>query len=68
MVNDWYSIDHSQDVYIHKTKDGKIFGIKNIRQEFDSGTVTFIADITGDEESAKEYLSYLASGLVRNYD
>ncbi len=53
------AIDHSQDIEIRKTKDGRIFAIKNIRQEFKDNIMIIIADISGDEEAAKEYLKQL---------
>jgi hypothetical protein len=46
------TVDHSQDFEIHTTKDGKVFGIKNLRI-----TETGIkADISGDVVSAHNYL------------
>ena len=58
------SVDHSQDVTIHHTKDGEIFAIKNIRQEVEGDTLTFKADISGDEESANKYLKSLVDRII----
>ena len=59
-------VDHSQDIEIHETKDGRIFGIKNLRQEFEGNQMIFIADLAGDIEAGKEYLEYLGNSLIRN--
>jgi len=62
MSNDTYplTIDHSQDIQIHRDKNGNMFAIKNIRQEFEGNTMIFIADIAGNEKAAKDYLKALA--------
>ena len=63
------TIDHSQDIEIHETKDGRIFGIKNIRQEIkrvgDNDVVTFIADMAGDMKAGQEYLKDYAEMIRR---
>jgi len=50
-------------------KEGKVFGIKNIRQEIkrvgDKDVVTFIADVAGDTKAGKQYLKDMANGLVK---
>ena len=58
-------IDHSQDVEIRKNKDGKMFAIKNIRQEFEGNQMILKADISGDKEAANQYLKFMCKGLVQ---
>jgi len=61
----WLStVDHSQDVEIRSSKDGRIFAIKNIRQEFTGYTMALKADISGDKQAAKEYLKAYAQGVT----
>jgi len=55
-----------EDFEIRTTKDGRMFGIKNLRQEFEENVMIFKADISGDEEAAKEYLTALGDGLIKN--
>jgi len=56
---------------IRQTKDGRIFGIKNIRQEVkrirDEDIVTFIADIAGDMKAGKQYLKDLAKAITKPF-
>ncbi len=59
-------VDHSQDFEIRTTKDGRVFGMKNLRQEFEDNVMIFKADISGDIEAGKEYLEYLGNCLVEN--
>ena len=68
-MTDTYALtrDHTQDIEIHKTLDGRIFGIKNIRQKIEGTTVTFIADICGDGEAAKEYLRMYGGLVLDNF-
>ena len=56
----------TEDFEIRTTKDGRIFGIKNLRQEFEDNQMIFKADISGDIEAGKQYLEYLGNGLIRN--
>ncbi len=56
-----------EDFEIRKTKDGRIFGIKNIRQEFEGNTVTYKADIAGDLEAGNEYLKSLAERISKQF-
>ncbi len=67
------TIDHSQDIEIHETKNGRIFGIKNLRQkstkstkDVDNYVVTFIADIAGDMEAGQEYLKDYAEMIRKS--
>ena len=60
------TIDHSEDITIRTTKDGRIFGIKNIRQEFAGLKMTLKAGIAGDVKAGEEYLDTLAKGLMKN--
>ncbi len=55
----------SEKIEIHKTKDGKIFGIKNIRQEFEGNVVVYKADISGDLKTGEQYLKSLLSNTVK---
>ena len=61
----------TEDFEIHKTLDGKIFGIKNIthivRREGDNDVVTFKADISGDIDAGKYYLKVLSNIIISNY-
>ena len=59
------TVDHSQDIEIRKTKEGKIFAIKNIRQEFEGNQMILKADISGDEEAANQYLKAMSEGMVK---
>lgn len=54
-------IDFSQEVEIRQTKDGRVFGIKNRRLDVQNQKI--IADTTGDEDAAKEYLQHLSESL-----
>ena len=58
-------IDHSQDIEIRKTKDGKLFALKNIRQEFDGDKIIFKADMSGDVDGAMDYLTQLAERIQK---
>lgn len=53
------TIDHSEDIKIHTTTDGRIFGIKNIRTVIEDHKITVKADISGDESAAQQYLQKL---------
>lgn len=67
MTDDEYyplTIDHSQDIEIRTNKQGKMFAIKNIRQEFNGNEMTLIAEIGGDQEAGQEYLKSLGKRLV----
>lgn len=57
-----------EDFEIRKTKDGRTFAIKNIRQEFEGKTVTYKADISGDLEAGNEYLKSMAEGISKSLD
>ncbi len=51
-------------------KEGKVFGITNIKQEIkrigDEDIITFIANIAGDMKAGKQYLKDMADGIVIN--
>lgn len=55
------------DIEIHETPYG-LFAIRNLRQTYKkekdgTTTISFIADIAGDEELGREYLKLLAFKL-----
>lgn len=56
---------------IRQTRDGRIFGIKNIRQKVkrvrNKDIVTFIADIAGDIEAGKQYLKDLTKAITNPF-
>ncbi len=54
-----------EDFEIRINKEGKLFAIKNIRQEIHGDKVTLIADIAGDEKAANQYLNDMANGLIK---
>ena len=58
-------LDFSQELEIHKTKDGKIFAIKNRRLDTVNGKL--IVDIAGDEDAAKQYLKDWADSLTKYF-
>jgi hypothetical protein len=68
MSDDSYavSVDHSQDIEIRKTKDGRMFAIKNIRQEFEDDTMILKADIAGDLQAGNEYLEDLGKCIIKS--
>ena len=68
MNEDSYAVttDHSQDIEIRKTKNGKVFAIKNIRQEFKDNQMILKADISGDEDGAKQYLKAMSERIVNS--
>jgi len=45
----------TDDFEIRKDKDGRIFGIRNMR--FDATEGTIIADISGDYAAARDYMN-----------
>ena len=68
MNEDSYAVttDHSQYGEIRKTKNGKIFVIKNIRQEFKDNQMILKADISGDKDGANQYLKAMSEGIVNS--
>jgi hypothetical protein len=60
------NIDHSQDVEIRTNKEGKMFAIKNIRQEFEGNMMIFRADVSGDTDAANQYLKHLGELLLNS--
>lgn len=52
---------------IRKTRDGRIFGIKNIRQQSDGKTITYTAEVCGDLEAGNEYLKDFVKGLTSQF-
>ena len=68
MNEDSYAVttDHSQDMEIHETKNGKVFAIKNIRQEFKDNQMILKADISGDKEAANQYLKAMSEGIINS--
>jgi len=63
VVSKEYRDIRQQDIEIRTTKDGRIFGIKNIRQEFDGNKMIMKADVAGDIKAGQEYLEYLTKRL-----
>lgn len=59
--------ERSEYLEIRRTKDGRMFAIKNIRQEFEGNTITFKADIGGDLEAGNEYLKAMAEGISKQF-
>ena len=68
MNEDSYAVttDHSQDIEIRKTKNGKVFAIKNIRQEFKDNQMILKADISGDKDGANQYLKAMSERIVNS--
>ena len=60
------TIDHLQDIEIRKTKNGKIFVIKNIRQEFKDNQMILKDDISGDKDGANQYLKAMSERIVNS--
>lgn len=56
--------DHSEDFEIHQTKDGKIFGIKNLKIYPEEGNVQ--AQISGDSLEAMKYIQEYANQVIEN--
>ena len=56
---------------IRYTRNGRIFGIKNLRQEVkrvrDKDIVTFIADIAGDIDAGKQYFEALCNIITNHF-
>lgn len=52
---------------VRETKDGKVFGIKNIRQKSDGTTITYTAEICGDEEAAQKYLETFVKSFTSSF-
>ena len=52
---------------IRKTQDGRIFGIKNIRQQSDGKTITYSAEVCGDLEAGNEYLRDFVKGITSQF-
>lgn len=57
------TIDHSQDFTIHTSKDGTVFGIRNIQINAIDGKIS--AEISGDHKAAMEYLEDCLSKIFK---
>lgn len=51
-------------IEIRTTKDGKIFGIRKLTSDVKDNTVTFKAEVAGDIEAGKQYLSVYAKMIM----
>lgn len=56
--------DYSKDFEIRKTKDGRIFGIRNLRIDPKNGNV--IGDLSGDPTAGMEYLEAYADSIMKS--
>ena len=57
------TVDHSQDFEIRQTKDGRVFGVKNLQVVPEEGIVK--ADMAGDVKACQEFLHDYAFCLQR---
>ena len=55
------------DFEIRTNSKGKIFGIKNIRQEIKDNLLIYRADVAGDKEAANEYLKTYANNIRNQF-
>ena len=66
----WTNQADKESFEIRETKDGRLFAIRNIREEVkeagDKIEITFIADVAGDKEAGQEYLRTMANFIAKH--
>ena len=55
-----------ENIEIRTTRDGRMFGIRNLRQEFEGNKMILKAEITGDIKAGKEYLKFMGKSIINN--